>query len=283
MSVANKAMIVSLHQRIWQAASADRTIASGVEAQHNAQYKTMRVVKQLAPREKLLPIRRVAEIGDHHHKTVTLPGLMDGQRLLATRIFDEYASHQAEIKEAFYAEVNSFRNVYPEIIEMAPKRLGKAFRASDFPKVEAIVSYFSYEHRFQPVPEGANWYLDDVTTDAMSKLRNEVENEKNDLFREASKSLVERTKSVLENLFSQIITFDPDVPSGKLREATINSVKEMAGLIPLMNITEDPTIAAVGADMIKHFQSVDAADMRKDKDTRDRIANLTKGILARMQ
>lgn len=282
MSIANKAMLVDLTQRVWQATTSDRNISARVEKDHAAAYNTMRVIKQLVPKEKLLPINRIVAMGREHHEKLTLPGLVKGQQLLPTRLFSEYASAQSEIKDAFYAEVNSFKAIYPEIVESAPRRLGKAFRPEDFPKVGNIVSHFSYEHRFFPVPEGENWFLDNVSTDAMTQLRNEVENEKNALFRDATKNLLERTKAVLENLVSQIETFEPSKP-GKLSYITINSVKEMAILASQMNITSDPTIDAIAKDMIDHFSALEAKEIRKNEDVRTRVSEIAKKLLKKME
>jgi hypothetical protein len=284
MTIANRAMLVDLTQRVWQATSSDRSIASRVEQDHAAHHRSMKVVKQLVPREKLLPINRLASMGREHHQKLTLPGLVVGQQLLATRLFDEYASSQSDIKEAFYAEVKSFASdTYPQVLHEAPRRLGKAFRASDFPKVEGIISHFSYEHRFFPVPEGENWFLDNVSPDAMTALKNQVEGEKNDLFREAAKTLMERTKAVLDNLVSQIDTFDPDGPSGKLRDVTINSVKEMAELVGHMNLTSDPEIDAIAKEMTEHFQHLEGADLRKQEAVRSKVADIAKRILKRIE
>lgn len=284
MTIANKAMFADLTQRIWQAASADRMIASKVEQDHAAEFKSMRVVKQLAPREKLLPIHRIADYGAAQHKKMTLPGVMDGQRLLATRMFDQYAMTQSEIRESFHSVVKDFsNNVYPEVLHYAPRRLGAAFREEDFPKVDRIMNYFSYELRFAPVPDGNNWLLDDLSEDAQVRLRNEVENEKNALFRDAAKNLMARMREVLENLVGQIDTFDENAMSGKLRDVTIAAVKDMAELTGQMNFTGDPVIEAAAKDMMEHFSNLEGADLRHNKETRTKVSELTKKILERLK
>ena len=87
MALSSRSMYVSLHQRIWQAQSADRSLAVGVENETNAQNRTMKVLKQLAPSEYLLPIKRIAILGQDQHVKLTLPGLQKGQQLLANHGF----------------------------------------------------------------------------------------------------------------------------------------------------------------------------------------------------
>lgn len=284
MTLSNRSMLVSLNQKIWSAASADRSIAMRVEKASKASHNTMRVVKHLAPPEYLLPIKRIATYGDDQHKRLTLPGIVKGQQLLSTKLFDEYSLIQMEVKDNFFQEVKRFKEVYPMLIETAPKRLGDAFRATDFPTVENIVDYFDYRIRFAPVPETGNWLLDDVDQASLSNLRNEVENQKNELFRCASKELFDRSKSVLENLMTQATTYVDGQGNGALlRDVTINAVKDMAQLITAMNITADPMLEVVADEMRKHFATMDARELRQNADKRSSIAETAKRLLAKME
>lgn len=283
MTLSHRAMLVSLHQRIWSAAKADRSLAHRIEQETNANGQTMRVVKKLIPTHYLLPIKRVAELGEAQHSRLTLPGIVKGQQLLATRAFDEYALIQSQLKEAFWAEVDRFAEIYPQIIEMAPKRLGDAYDPSDYPEPKRIKSFFDYQIRFAPVPEGDNWFLNDVDGDALSDLRNEVENQKNEMFRNATKELMDRTKEILEKLAKQATEFDGDKNcGGMLRSATIDAVKDMAHLVSNMNITGDPTLETIGKEMVDNFSSLDDKELRNSAEARNRVAEITQRILQKM-
>lgn len=284
MSLASKSMYVSLNQRFWQAHAADRKLAMDVEKKASADNRTMRVLKQLAPTDYLLPIKRLAIYGREQHERLTLPGLQKGQQLLATRNFDEYVEIQGAIKDHFFEAVRTFCSLYPEIVDSAPKRLGKAYNASDFPEHSKIKTYFDYQIRFSPVPEVSNWLLDDVDNADIEKLRNEVENEKNEMFREATKALFERASGVLENLASQAMNYEEGQTNGAaLRDATINTVKDMADLISSMNITSDPILESVGKEMRKHFAMMDAKSLRTDQKERKDVAAVAARLLAKLK
>lgn len=283
MTLANRAMLVSLHQRIWTAAKADRSLAGRVETETDAQANTMRVVKKLIPSFYLLPIKRVAELGDVQHARLTLPGVVRGQQLLATRTFDEYALIQSQLKDAFWAEVDRFAEIYPKIVEAAPARLGEAFSHSDYPHPDEIKSFFDYQVRFAPVPDANNWFLDDVDNENLAELRNDIENQKNEMFRAATKDLMDRAKEVLEKLVKQATEFDEQKNSGgMLRSVTIDAVKDMAHLVTSMNITADPTLDAIGKEMVEHLASLDDRELRKNAETRKTVAEITQRILQKM-
>jgi hypothetical protein len=277
-------MFASLTQRIWKAVAADRALAHEVERNTEAEERTMRVIKQLAPTDYLLPIRRIATLGQLEHKRLTLPGLEKGKQLLATALFDEYAMKQAEIRDHFDVAVDRFAGVYPEILKAAPDRLKGAFRLEDFPAEHRIKEYFEYKVRFSPVPDGGNWLLDGVDGDQLSGLRNDIENEKNEMFREATKSLYERAEKVLDNLASQATNFkEGEANGGMLRPVTIDAVKEMAVLLMEMNITADPMLDAAGKEMMDKFGSLNAKDLRENRKERDAVAKAASKLLEKMK
>lgn len=283
MTLASRSMLVSLSQHIWQASAADRSIAMRVEKANKAHHNTMRVVKHLAPPEYLLPIKRIANYGKDQHDRLTLPGVVKGQQLLSTKLFDEYCMIQSEVKDNFFEEVKRFKNVYPELLDTAPKRLGEAFRADDFPTPENIGDSFDYRIRFSPVPETGNWLLDDVDQENLANLRNEVENQKNEMFRTAAKDLFERSKTVLENLMQQATAYvDGQANGALLRDPTINAVKEMAQLIGAMNITADPMLDVIAKEMNDNFANMEARDLRQNAETRSKVADIAKRLLTKM-
>lgn len=284
MSLSSRSMFVALSQRMWQAQVTDKELAYGVEQSSDAKARTMRVFKRLAPTDYLLPIRRVAILGKDHHERMTLPGLQKGQQLLATKLFDEYALAQAEIKDCFFKEVDKFCDIYPDIVAEAPKRLGRAFNPMDFPEVEKIRTCFDYAIRFSPVPDSGNWLLDDVDSEDLDKLRNEIENDKNSMFRDAAKELLERTATVLEKLANQAKEYKEGETNGSLlKEVTINSVKEMAALVSSMNITGDPLLDATGKEMLEKFGKLDAKELRHNADMRASISAAAQRLVDKLK
>jgi len=276
-------MFASLNISIWQASVTDRAVAMRAEIEHDAENRTIKATKRLVPPQYLIPIKRIAQLGRDRHKQLTLPGLQEGMQLLATKLFDDYAMIQSQIKDSFFEEVKRFEDIYPSIIEKAPARLGKTFRPEDFPAPEKIASFFSYDVRFHRVPDSGNWLLDDVDMEDMDRLRNEVETENNNLYREASRELFDRGRKALENLFDQATNFKEGQSNGAiLRDATLNSVKEMAYLISAMNITGDPVLDVVSKEMQEKFIHLESKTLRNDAKERASIADIAKQLLGKM-
>lgn len=284
MSLASRSMFASLTIRTGQASATDRAVAIKAEKEHEAQNRTIKAVKSLVPSEYLIPIKRIATLGRDRHEYLTLPFARKGVQLLATRMFDEYAFEQAQIKESFFEEVKRFEDIYPGIVDKAPQRLGRAYRPEDFPAPEQIRNYFDYDVKFSPVPDTGNWLLDDVNTVEMEELRNQVENENNKMFREATQELFDRAKATLENLMTQALSYKEGQSNGALlRDPTLDAVKEMASLLSAMNITADPMLEVISKEMMDKLSDLDSQELRQSAERRTQVADITKGILQRMK
>lgn len=282
--LSDKAMLVSLSQRAWKATAMDKEIASQTETQYEAEAGTMRVIKELTPREYMLPIQQIMNLGRQEHYRITLPGFTRGQHLLATAMFDRYVMIQQEIKEQFYRSVSEFCDIYPDILSEAPNRLRGAYKEADFPTTEQIKGYFEYSHRFAPVPMTNDWRLQGVSGLEMSRLRTEVEEEVHDMFRNATKEIYDRARTVLANIAQQARTYKGGFPgSAQLRDATIANLKDVSDLVLRMNITNDPTLNEIGKEMVEEFSTFEAAELRKSAELRDNIADIAERILKKME
>jgi len=283
-SLSDKAMFASLSIRTWQASATDRAVAVKAEVDHNAQHRTMRVFKNLVPSEYLIPIKRLATLGRMRHEHLTLPFNQKGVQLLSTRLYDEYAFEQSSIRDSFLEEVKTFKRLYPDIVRTAPRRLGMAFRAEDFPNPKDIGDYFDYTVTFTPVPDAGNWLLEHVNSHDMEELRNKLVNENNTMFREATSKLYERAEQVLSNLAYQVITYKEGQSNGALlREPTLDAVREMAVLLEDMNITADPILEATAKIMQEKLSNIDGKELRENQEKRNQIASITNGILERIR
>ena len=279
----DQAMIAELHQRAWSARATDKNLAEEIEDAKEAESGSMRVIKELAPRQYISPIRSIMRLGKAEHDRVTVAGFMRGQSLLATANFQRYALFQSTIKDEFYKAVDRFVEIYPRILSTAEVRLGMAYREADFPTHGQIRDYFEYENKFRPIPSTSDWRLDGIANEQADDMREQIENEVKTVYNEATKEVFRRARTTLENIAKQAKNYGTEKNSSPLRNITIDNLKEMAELVCTMNIANDPLLAEVGRDMVKEFSTVEAADLRKDDDLRQNVASAAERILARFK
>lgn len=278
--VSHRAVLVALNQRAWKGAATDREVAAQAEINAGAEMGTMTVIKQLAPKHLIAPINTIKRLGREEHYKMTVPGLFRGQALLATRMFETYMLTQGEIKEQFYHAVDAFDRVYPSIISKAKVKLGSAFRDRDFPT--NIKGYFGYDIQSAPVPEVNDWRLDGVAPKDVANLRSEVEDSVKKMYADATQTMFERARDMLESIARQAKNYSTDAPGAMLRDATIEQMREIAGLVCDMNITGDPLLDKIGREMVRDFADLQGTELRKSAELRSDIANKAQKILAKL-
>lgn len=279
-NLSTKAMLVVLNQRAWTAKAIDHEIAAATEATYEAEQGTMRVIKELTPKEYVQPVYQIMWLGRKEHYRMTVHGLTHGQHLLSAAMVDRYTMIQLEIKESFYFAVDNFLSIYPDILAGAPARLNKAYKASDFPSEGQIKGYFEYRHSFLPVPNVTDWRLDNVDQKDVDNMRGAIEDEVRAMFNNATKEVFERAKGVLANIAAQAEDYKPGPGSGGgLRDAAIANLKEVSDLVMRMNVTGDPSLDQLGKEMVENFANLEAARLRKDEELRKTLSETANRLL----
>ena len=280
--VSHRAILVALNQRAWKGSATDREVAAQAELSAGAEMGTMTVIKQLTPKYLIQPINTIKTFGRTEHYKMTVPGLFRGQALLPTKMLETYLLTQGEIRDQFFDAVAQFVTAYPEVREKAKRKLGTSFKERDFPSATAIRTYFDYSMQTAPVPEVNDWRLDGVTEQDVAELRGEVEDSVKTMYAEATKTMFERAKTALENIARQAANYTTDAPGAMLRDATIEQMKDIAGIVCDMNITGDPLLDKIGKEMLRDFADLQGTELRKSPEMRKDIASKAQKILSKM-
>lgn len=283
MKLETRGILVTLTQRAWKATATDRELAEATEQAAHAETGTMRVIKELTPRDVIQPIKYIMSVGRSEHYNMTVPGLMRGQQLLASAMFYDYLEVQKGIKAIFEKRVSQFIDLYPEIIEAAPERIGAGFKREDFPSVDQIKSYFEYSYTFIPVPTIDDWRLEGLAQADQGNLKIEIEDQVKVMYNRATREVFDRAKEILVRVAKQARDYTGGPGSAQLRDATIDNLKEMAQLVVKMNVTNDPELARVGYEMIEAFADEQGQQLRHDQSARERIAAAAERIAARIK
>jgi hypothetical protein len=280
--MSHRAMLVSLNQRAWKGSATDREVAAQAELHAGADMGTMTVIKQLTPKYLIQPINTIKTLGRNEHYKLTMPGLFRGQALLPTKLFETYMMTQNEIAEQFFAAVDNFIKAYPGVRDKAKVHLGTSFKERDFPSVTAIRTFFDYAIQAAPVPEVGDWRLEDISGQDVSELRGEVEDSVKRMYQDATKTVMERAKTMLESMARQAKNYSTDAPGAMLRDATIEQMKDIAALVCDMNITNDPMLDRIGKELLRDFADLSGSELRKSAEMRKDIAGKAQKILDKM-
>lgn len=275
--LADRAMMVSLHQRAWQGNVRDDDISSTMVDHYGAEPGTIKAIKSLTPISYVKPIIVTANYGRREHYHLTVPGFVKGQQLLATKVYERYVGTQQAIQSEFEDRVKKFIDIYPDILASAPQRLNKAYKEEDFPTVKQIATYFEYAVNFSPVPNIDDWRLDGLGKENETDVRLKAENRVRSMYDNAVQEMFRRAHEVLSKIAKQADEYEDT--KGGLKDVTIKNLHDMTELVLSMNITNNPLLVEIGNEMRDSFAGLDGKELRTNADLRESISDRAKRIL----
>jgi hypothetical protein len=285
-NINQKAMLIRLHIRRWGGVKTDRQLSRKVEISQHAEAGTVRTVKELIPRfnTEFHLIDQIAQHARLENKAMTFPGFQDGERILTGKMFFRHSNIMGALKEAFNKATNRLVEAYPEIYRQAPERMAGMYKASDFPPVDQIASRFAFEIRRGPMPSTRDWRLDDVGQDQIDEWKIEVEKELKDTYNECHMEVYSRMADALKRLSTQAKAYKAHKPNGNtLSDAMFDDLKQMAEILPLLNMEDDPVINNIAENIMRDIIPLEPKIIRRNEGLRKQIAELSDSLLEQVE
>lgn len=275
IDVRNFGTLVSLTNRRWHAKIKDRKAAKDAANTAGATAEIFEARKRLlaGADEKLKAVHKCIDAARTDHYGMTLPwstvGINDigkraGPRLLPnTRLF-EYSEVMGKHKAEMLSKLDDFVDAYPTLIAIAQQKMGTAFNQSDYPHPQSIRDHFALEFDFEPIPQGGDFQgLQDAQAEKLAgalqrKTRQRLENALQDAWTRLYED-VKHAAAVLTN------------PDAVFHYTLVDKLRDHAGSLKHLNVTKDPRLESVRAQVEKELTKHDAADVRKDDALRKRL------------
>ncbi len=271
-TIQDKALIVSLKISMWTARKFDRKITKEVEDSHNAT-GAGRFNKCLIAEDELKKVSKVANAIRTFHYENTLAWSDDGSRLLPSANFLTYTQELAVLTSQFDQVVKTFIMEYPSMIEEARYRLNGMFNAAEYPT--DIASKFEAKAKFFPVPDAEDFRVS-LSADEIAGLKNDLQVEINSRVAAATTDIWDRIKSALSSMVSRLGDKD-----AIFRDSLVNNIQDLIGLLPKLNLSNDPAINNTVKEMERLLVSPEA--LRTNTLLRQKTADEAQAILSKMQ
>ena len=239
MSLADKAVLVTVNVSQFSGQYLDRSIAAQAAASHEAEADTVRATRVLVPKKLFRDVNAAANRVRSVWMDSTSPWMSDGTRILPGRILDRFSNEMREAKTAFCAETDAFSKAYLHYRDsgQARSRLGDLYREEDFPDGDVIRSKFNVDVTTMPVPNVNDWRLDDsIRLDEQNRLKEQLEDRLRTLERESDSywlSKFHRLLSTLERGLS---------PKKRVYRKTVDQLVKIANDIAIGNLTAPPDV-----------------------------------------
>lgn len=284
MDITSKAMLATVSISMWGGSVIDKRVTGEVANKENAALDAGAYTKRLVAKSYRSALQSVASAARATHYTMTLPWSDQGARMLPAAVFDDYATKMAGFRDRFAEAVDDFMRQYPAIRTAAKIRLGDMYQDQEFPDEEKVRSMFSLTIRYEPIPSSD--FRVKLSEDQVKALEAEYRQSSDQRVAEAMTSLWERTYDAVKHLADKLNDYgtkrDGDKRAAFFKNSTIENLREIAGLLPAMNLTADARLDAMAREILDKLVTYDADDLRDDETLRRSTADDAAKIMQKM-
>jgi hypothetical protein len=273
----HKVMLVDLSLGVFGGMKTDKRVSkeaarrAGADENDSGKYD-----KQIISKHALCKIQAAATVARKLHAELTLPWSDGGDRLLNVASYFDYMELMKKARDPFFNEVETFVAAYPRLIEEARPRLGDMWDPADYPTIGGLRERFYFRIITMPLPNTKNWMLE-LVDEEMSSIRADAESTIDGKMRAAVADVYKRIAEVTGRMTDGLNKFGSVVneETGKtatFRDSLVENVRGLVATLPNLNITDDPELARITADMQAQLCRVDAPMLRDDAAARAQVA-----------
>lgn len=271
--IQDKSMLVQLTINKWTATKHDKSVSAEVEQTHAAK-DAGRYNKRLIDKAHLATITTLEGQIRQYHYSRTLPWTDKGARLLPSHLFMEYRQTISDMRDQFNRATVDFMNIYPQLVQDARVRLNSLFDPADYPDPYDIRMKFGVELEIMPVPTAGDFRVE-VAQEEQDEIRNQITEAIEAKQKRAIKDCWQRVREVVTRIAEQCAK-----ENGRIHDSLMDNANDLVSILPGLNITNDPELAAMEADIRKLIVHPDA--IRTSPTTRKQLADGAADILTRM-
>lgn len=281
-TLSDRAMLAELSVTQWSARKLDRRITDQVNSEHNAAADACRVNKLLVPKESLAEVQAAISAARDEHAKRTLAWRDNGPRILSAAGYLAYADAMRRHRHEIERKADEFAAAYPGLVASAPARMNGLYDPADYPAASEIRGRFRFSVVISPVPAADDFRVT-VGAEAEAAIRADIESRAAEALaaskREIGERITELAGRMVERLRATRTTKDGGIGAGIFRDSLVENVRELAELIPSLNIDGDPALAEIGRRMAAELAAHAPAELRESAELRASVADAASAIL----
>jgi hypothetical protein len=266
----DKAMTINLRISQWTARKYDAQVSKEVDDKHNAK-DAGRYNKMLVSKESLKDVQKAISKLRTFHYLNTLPWNDNGERLLPAANYLNYVAELNELRKSFDDATREFVANYDSYVQEARTRLGDMFRESDYPTKAEIEYKFGVKPAFMPVPE-TDFRISGLSAGEAEKLKTAAQIEIQERLKDAMKDIWTRIRNILEPMKQKLSEKD-----SIFRDSLFGNLEELIGVLPRLNVTNDPAINEIYTAMKSLMMDPD--NVRSDNGIRNQKAKEVEDLM----
>lgn len=292
VSIANRAILVDLDTHKWGARKSSKEANAAVAKMMGSNPKAGNYTKYLISKEHIDPLfAAFQKIGDDY-RARTSPWLDNaadggksngGARVLHMKGYQDFVKTMNQDKDEIEAILENLYAHYYEWKEEAKSDLNGMYKEVDYPTLWDLKTRFSVSWHFAPVPDVSDWRVD-LGEEETRRIKEELQTSIESAVKESFAHTVKRIQNVVSAMATTLHNYgqSDDKRAGRFNESLVPNVRELADLLPNLNLLDDPDFDTV-ATLIKEKLCVhETAELRNDEAVRKSVAEEADAILAKM-
>jgi hypothetical protein len=279
--LSRKAVLVAVNISQWGARKLDRKVTRETNEKYHASQDAGRYNKLLIEQEHLAEITGIISKARALHYKLTLPWVDKGPRILPNVLFSKFAEEFRELKREFEVAADKFARGYPDFVEERKGKINGLFNPKDYPAQSEIRSKFDLDHQIVAFPDEQDFRADldeDTLDDIRAELARTSGGVVDNTLKAAAAEIIEKVGHMSEKLAEY-----KNGPEGEKRffsGSLVENVRELAGLLPAFNLTNDPNLAHITNRILKELCVEDAKELRKNDEARATVQKSADEIVA---
>lgn len=283
----NTVLVGKLSITNWEAKKKARGVEAKAEQDNGTKHGVISARKALLPgAEALDDIIKHAAAMRTWWNTVSAPWFDNGMRAYAIQghfdimtAYGDMARHRDGLIAKFLAE-------YPALREKARFDLNDLFDEQEYPMADHVAARFTCTFEVMPLPDTADFrVIEGLSDEEIARLQSEAVAKEQARTKEASEVAVRRLHEAVSTMADRLKTYtvkeDTDDKTKKFYDSWITNVRELAGLIPQLNLTGDPVLAQLAQEAAALAGS-DPAAYKNGRDTRTTATEQAESLARRL-
>jgi hypothetical protein len=254
-------MLVSVKVSVWSARRQDKKMSEAAADSIGAQHDRARAIKYLIDPKALTAVTSAGATLRGTLYYFTMPWLDDGARVMKSAAYWEFRSTISPRIEEFNAEVEKLAKAYPALAAEGRAALGTGVGVDEYPR--DIRDRFDAKVQFLPFPDAEDFRVDGLNG-AAADIKKSIAQVANTITEQARVSIAERVKIVADRYVKRLASFQRKLDGSKapgdrrnLDEDLIEGARELIGLLPMLNVADDPFVD----DLVKRLDVLAATDV----------------------
>lgn len=281
MSVlSTKAVLAALNVGGWEARKRDDKASSVVHEHFHASRDSGNFNKTLIDVKANAWVRITkarTELREFHY-THTLPWVHKGAQLLPAATYLDYNSSLLKLIAEYEEAADDFiENHYLDLKADAKRKRNGLYNESDYPSQAELGRKFYAEVRYLPVPDAGHVVVD-LTNAEVARIKADTEAMVQQAVDEAQAALWVRLYEPVKSMAEALVD-----PKRRFHDTLVSNVKDIVKLVEPMNLTNDPRLSSIAADVKKFLTKASADTLRTDTDKREESARKAAELARKMR